>query len=102
MGVLDSSFFILVVITMNSIISELILTIFSLTLQLHIYFKEALKPEHFDTWHAGFYRFIFPPLLVCAGMFFTALILTMCLAIKNQKDEARRLQSSFQGSSLHI
>merc|ERR1719431_2025722 len=35
-------------------------------------------------------------------MFFTALILTMCLAIKNQKDEARRLQASFQDSSLHI
>merc|ERR1719481_43010 len=79
---------------MSSIISELILTIFSPVLELYIYCKKALKPEHLSLRHAGFYTYIFTPLLVMTALVFTALILTMCLAIKSQKDEARRMQAS--------
>ena len=65
-------------------ISNLILTLFSITVQLHIYFKKALKAENMDFGNDGFYSYIFTPLLVFTGMLFTSLVITMCMFIKSQ------------------
>ena len=103
---------------MNSLISNLILTLFSITVQLHIYFKKAFRAENLDIENAGFYSFIFTPLLVFTGMLFTSLVITMGLFIKSQSkftrifllktssnisvNSARRLQASFQSEQSSL
>ena len=69
---------------MNSIISELILTLFPIAVQLHLCLQRALRSGNLDFNNAGFYSYTINPLLVLAGMLFTSLILTLCLAIKSQ------------------
>eukprot|EP00092_Neocalanus_flemingeri_P016696 GFUD01018059.1.p1 GENE.GFUD01018059.1~~GFUD01018059.1.p1 ORF type:complete len:278 (-),score=72.12 GFUD01018059.1:193-993(-) len=81
---------------MNSTLSELILTLFSIALQLYIDLRQRFKPENFDIENAGFYTNIFYPSLLCMAMLFTSIVLTLCLAVKSQLDSARRLQASNQ------
>eukprot|EP00092_Neocalanus_flemingeri_P100064 GFUD01127752.1.p1 GENE.GFUD01127752.1~~GFUD01127752.1.p1 ORF type:complete len:269 (+),score=61.73 GFUD01127752.1:1-807(+) len=81
---------------MNSTLSELILTLFSIALQLYIDLRQRFKPENFDIENAGFYTHIFYPSLLCMTMLFTSIVLTLCLAVKSQLDSARRLQASNQ------
>ena len=69
---------------MNSILSELILTLFSITLQLYIETKKILKPENLNIENAGFYSYIFYPLLVFTSLLFISLVITLSLAIKSQ------------------
>eukprot|EP00092_Neocalanus_flemingeri_P075302 GFUD01093269.1.p1 GENE.GFUD01093269.1~~GFUD01093269.1.p1 ORF type:complete len:264 (+),score=68.70 GFUD01093269.1:33-824(+) len=81
---------------MNSTLSELILTLFSIALQLYIDFRQRFKPENFDIENAGFYTNIFYPSLLFMAILFTSIVLTLCLAVKSQLDSARRLQASNQ------
>merc|ERR1711936_913693 len=89
-------------VIMNSIVSQLILTIFTLTLQVFIDFKQRFTPANLSPHNPSFYPNIFYPLLGCGAMFFISLIITLCLAIQSQKNSARRLRENYQpGRSSH-
>ena len=83
---LRSAYFLITYVetTMNSLISEVILTIFTITLEIFIFVKNALKEENLNVRKDGFYIYIFYPLMVVLSIFFTSLVLTLCLAVRSQ------------------
>ena len=83
---LRSAYFLITFVetTMNSLISEVILTIFTITLEIFIFVKNALKEENLNVRKDGFYIYIFYPLMVVLSIFFTSLVLTLCLAVRSQ------------------